>query len=205
MQLAGIDELIWSRKGYHSERPCIVGTGISIQGIGALWSQGLTVEEIAFEKSISLEWACAGVAYYLHNREAFDTYAELESELMDRVAEEYKARGHDPVVFRDLPPGPALGPFEGVGTLIECRPGYHGGRSHITGTGISVGRVGVLWTQGYSVGEIAYQKSITLEQACAALAYYLHNRLAIDEDLRQQDEETDRLGEEHYRKYGFPV
>jgi uncharacterized protein (DUF433 family) len=90
----------------------------------------------------------------------------------------------------------------GIDELIESRPDYREGRPHIAGTGVSVGRIGILWSQGFTVEEIADDYTLSLEQACAALAYYLHNRAAIDEDLRQQDEETDRIAEAYYREHG---
>ncbi len=86
---AGIDELIWSHPDYRGGRPCIAGTGIAISTIGVLWSEGLTVEEIADEKSIPLEEASAAVAFYLHNKAAFDAELVRRTEIIDRLGEEH--------------------------------------------------------------------------------------------------------------------
>lgn len=92
----------------------------------------------------------------------------------------------------------------GIDELIWSRPEYRGGRPCIAGTGIAISTIGVLWGDGMTVEEIADEKSITLEQASAAVAYYLHNKAAFDAQLLRDAEEIDRLGEEHHRKYGFP-
>jgi len=94
--------------------------------------------------------------------------------------------------------------FAGIDELIWSRPGYRGGRPCIAGTGIAISTIGVLWSEGLTVEEIADEKSISLEQASAAVAFYLHNKAAFDAWLQAEDAETDRLGEEHHRKYGFP-
>jgi|SRR5690348_14973123 uncharacterized protein (DUF433 family) len=82
----------------------------------------------------------------------------------------------------------------GIGDLIETREDYREGRPYIAGTGVSVGRIGVLWRWGYSAEEIREQMpGLSAEQVFAALAYYLANREAIDADLLAQDDEYDRL------------
>lgn len=88
----------------------------------------------------------------------------------------------------------AISNLRGLDELIECREDYREGRPHIAGTGVSVGRIGVLYSnEGMSADEIANAMGITREQAYAALAYYLRNKEAIDVDLKAQDERYDEL------------
>ena len=63
-----------------------------------------------------------------------------------------------------------------------------------------------LWREGLSAAEIqAEQPALQLDQIHAAVAFYLHNRAAIDAHVRNEDEETDRAASEHHRRHGFPV
>ena len=95
----------------------------------------------------------------------------------------------------------ALPNLVGLEGIIESRPDYRDGRPYIAGTGVSVGRIGVLYKQeGMSAEEIAEDMSISVAQAHAALAYYLRNREAIDADLIAQDEEYMRLAAKYGRK-----
>lgn len=87
--------------------------------------------------------------------------------------------------------------LKGIGDLISSRPDYREGRPHITGTGVSVGRIGILWFEGRTPEETADDYDLTLPQVYAALACYHLNRELIDEDLRLQDEEYFRLAAAH--------
>lgn len=99
----------------------------------------------------------------------------------------------------------AITGFAGIDELIWSHPDYRGGRPCIAGTGIAISTIGVLWSDGLTVEEIADEKAISLAEASAAVAFYLHNKAAFDALLRAEDEETDRLGEEHHRRHGFPA
>lgn len=97
----------------------------------------------------------------------------------------------------------AISNLRGLDELIECREDYREGRPHIAGTGVSVGRVGVLYTvDGLTADAIADEMGVTREQAYAALAYYLRNQEAIDADLVAQDEASQRIAAEHYAGHG---
>jgi uncharacterized protein (DUF433 family) len=88
-----------------------------------------------------------------------------------------------------------------VGDLIESRPDIRDGRPFIAGTGVTVGRIGVLWNQGRSVEQIVedvYDGHLTNAQIHAALAMYLANRPQFDADLAAQDDATDRAAENWY-------
>lgn len=89
-----------------------------------------------------------------------------------------------------------------IDELIEHRPELRDGRPYIAGTGVSVARVGVLWGEGFSAEEIAEAMSLSLVQAFGALAFYLRNQTAIDADVDAQDDETDRIAAEYYRRHG---
>jgi uncharacterized protein (DUF433 family) len=88
--------------------------------------------------------------------------------------------------------------------LIWQHPDYRGGRPCIAGTGISVAGLAEWWKDGLTVEEIAEEKSIPLEQVCAAIAYYLHNQTVFDAELARDNAEINRLGREHHRQFGFP-
>jgi uncharacterized protein (DUF433 family) len=78
----------------------------------------------------------------------------------------------------------------GIGDMIESRPDYREGRPYIAGTGVSVGRIGVLLNAGLSAEQMVEDmQGLSLAQVHAALAYYLANREKIDADLQAQDEE----------------
>jgi len=83
-----------------------------------------------------------------------------------------------------------------IGVLITRAPGICGGRPHIAQTGVSVRRVAGWYKLGRSPEEIADQYGhISLAQVYAAIAYYHANRDTIDEELRNEEAEYDRLSE----------
>ena len=85
-----------------------------------------------------------------------------------------------------------------IGTMITSRPGIHGGRPIIAGTGVTVQRVAVWYKLGYSPEEIARKiDHLSLAQIYAALAYYHANREAIEADSAAEDEAYERLMREH--------
>ncbi|MBI2764371.1 MAG: DUF433 domain-containing protein [Chloroflexi bacterium] len=90
--------------------------------------------------------------------------------------------------------------FIDLARLIERRAGYREGRPFVAGTGVSVGRIGLLHNEGLAAAEIADEMHLTLAQAHAALACYLLNKDLIDADLIAQDEETLRIADAHYAR-----
>jgi uncharacterized protein (DUF433 family) len=83
-----------------------------------------------------------------------------------------------------------------IGNLIYRRPGLHGGRPCIAGTGVTVRRIAVLHNAGEAAEEIAsdYQ-GVSLAQVHAALAYYYSNQAEIDADVDTEEREYDALAE----------
>jgi uncharacterized protein (DUF433 family) len=85
-----------------------------------------------------------------------------------------------------------------IGSLITRRPGLHGGRPCIAGTGVTVRRIAVLHNIGEAPEEIAANFGhLSLAQVHAALAYYYANKPEIDADLDAEEREFDALAEQH--------
>jgi uncharacterized protein (DUF433 family) len=85
-----------------------------------------------------------------------------------------------------------------IGRLISQRPGVHGGRPCIAGTGVTVRRVAVLHNMGETPEEIASDFGhLSLAQVHAALAHYYANKAEIDADLKIEEREYDVLAQQH--------
>lgn len=79
-----------------------------------------------------------------------------------------------------------------IGSFIDQREGYRGGRPFIVGTGVTVDRVSVLHRiDGMSPDEICREMAHTLPQVLAALAFYMANKDAIDSFVDTYDRETE--------------
>lgn len=76
-----------------------------------------------------------------------------------------------------------------IGTMIETKPGYAGGKPHIRGTGITVISIGLLAEDGETPERIIseHYRQLTLAQVHAALAYFHVNRAEIDAILDEED------------------
>lgn len=87
-----------------------------------------------------------------------------------------------------------------IGSLISRRPGLHGGRPCIAGTGVTVRRIAVLHNAGETPEEIVSNfEYLSLAQVHAALAYYYANKADIDADLEAEEREYDALAEQDRR------
>lgn len=81
-----------------------------------------------------------------------------------------------------------------IATLLESRPGLHGGRPCLAGTGMTVHAVARRYRQGERAEQIAADlPDIPLSHIHAAIAYYLANRESIDAELAEDQVESDRL------------
>lgn len=79
-----------------------------------------------------------------------------------------------------------------IGSFIDQREGYRGGRPFIVGTGVTVDRVSVLHRiDGMSPDEICREMALTLPQVLAALAFYMANKDSIDSFVDTYDRETE--------------
>ena len=85
-----------------------------------------------------------------------------------------------------------------IGSLISRRPGLHGGRPCIAGTGVTVRRIAVLHNIGETPEQIVGNFGhLSLAQVHAALAYYYANKAEIDADLETEEREYDVLAQQH--------
>lgn len=85
-----------------------------------------------------------------------------------------------------------------IGSLIYRRPGLHGGRPCIAGTGVTVRRIAVLHNMGEAPEEIVGKfDRLSLAQVHAALAYYYANKDEIDGDLEVEERNYEALAEKH--------
>jgi uncharacterized protein (DUF433 family) len=96
-----------------------------------------------------------------------------------------------------------LPPASTLCDLLWLRPDYRGGRLCIAGTGISVGRIGILHSEGRSAEEIWSDlfEPASLAHVHAALAYYLANQEAVDADFQAIDDDNVRLEQEYKAQY----
>ena len=96
-------------------------------------------------------------------------------------------------------PGMSLAPrYVDIGTFIDQREGYRGGRPFVVGTGITIDAIACRHTvDGWDAETIAAEYTIELEQVLAALAFYFANREAIDDYLEAQARDIDRLARDH--------
>lgn len=90
-----------------------------------------------------------------------------------------------------------------IGTFIDQREGYRGGRPFIVGTGVTVDRISVLHRiDRMSPEEIGEEMNLTQPQVMAALTFYFANKEMIDREIEEYDRESDVLMEEYYAKFG---
>lgn len=87
-----------------------------------------------------------------------------------------------------------------IGSLIFRRPGLHGGRPCVAGTGVTVRRIAVLHNMGETPEEVAANFGhLSLAQVHAALTYYYANKAEIDADLEAEEREYDELAKQNRR------
>jgi uncharacterized protein (DUF433 family) len=87
-----------------------------------------------------------------------------------------------------------------IGSLINRRPGLHGGRPCVAGTGVTVRRIAVLHNMGETPEEIAANYGhLSLAQVHAALTYYYANKAELDADLEAEEREYDELAKQNRR------
>ncbi len=87
-----------------------------------------------------------------------------------------------------------------IGTLIFRRPGLHGGRPCVAGTGVTVRRIAVLHNMGETPEEIAANYGhLSLAQVHAALTYYYANKAEIEADLEAEEREYEELAKQNRR------
>src|SRR3972149_5101583 len=87
-----------------------------------------------------------------------------------------------------------------IGQLISCDPQFRQGKPCIAGTGVSVRRIVGWYKMGLSPEEIADKYGhLSLAQVHAALTYYHANYEEMERDIQAEEEEEQRLYEEHQK------
>ena len=90
-----------------------------------------------------------------------------------------------------------------IGTFIDQKEGYRGGRPFIVGTGITVDAISCRYRiDGWDAETIAREYDIKLAQVMAALTFYIANTAAIDAHVEWQAEQLERIAKEHHVKHG---
>ncbi|MFN0146175.1 MAG: DUF433 domain-containing protein [Dehalococcoidia bacterium] len=80
-----------------------------------------------------------------------------------------------------------------LGVRIEQDPDWHSGWPYVAGTRKTVAAVAILYSQGLNVEAVAAEKSMTLPQVLAALAYYFAHREQIDAQIDEAEALYDKL------------
>lgn len=85
-----IGTLIYRRPDIHNGRPAIAGTGNSVQNIAILHQQGLSPEEIARNKYLTLAQVYAALTYYFANQAEIEASIEEDIADYDRLEKEWR-------------------------------------------------------------------------------------------------------------------
>ena len=90
-----------------------------------------------------------------------------------------------------------------IGSFIDQREDYRGGRPFIVGTGVTVDAVACRFTvDGMEASEVAEHFGLSVEQTLAALTFYVANRRAIDEAIHAQERENEEAAAEYQARFG---
>lgn len=90
--ITDIGTLIVRTPGTCGGRPRIAGMRISVQGIAALYKDGLTPEEIAEEfEFLTLAQVYAALTYYHANKAEIEGYLEADKALYDQLEAEHRS------------------------------------------------------------------------------------------------------------------
>ncbi len=85
-----IGMLIARNSAIRGGRPCIAGTGITVQRIISWYKLGLSPEEISSEIGhISLAQVYAALAYYHANKEEIETALSEDKRIGEKIEKEY--------------------------------------------------------------------------------------------------------------------
>lgn len=96
-----IGGLIVSKPGVKGGRPCLAGTGMSVQAVAVRYKQGMSAEEILDEfPDLDLGRIYAALAYYHANKPQIEAGIEEDEQLGEKLAAKYP-RGWPP---RPVPP-----------------------------------------------------------------------------------------------------
>lgn len=85
-----IGSLIYRRPDIHDGRPCISGTGISVQNLAIMHNQGASPEDIARRKYLTLAQVHAALAYYYANKAEVDVSIAQDIAEYNKLEEEWR-------------------------------------------------------------------------------------------------------------------
>ena len=88
-----IGSFIDSDPNWHDGWPYVRGTRKTVASVGALYAQGLTLEQIAEEKYMNVPQVAAAVCYYLANRQEIDAVVDAYEAESERVRREWASTG----------------------------------------------------------------------------------------------------------------
>lgn len=85
-----IGGLIVSDPAFRDGKPCLAGTGMSVQSVANRYNLGMTAEQIqASIPDLDLVLFYAAITYYLANRAQIDAEIAAEQTLYDKLAAKY--------------------------------------------------------------------------------------------------------------------
>lgn len=102
METATVDigTLISRRSDVRGGRPCIAGTGVTVQRIVGWYQLGLTPEQISDEiEHISIAQVYAALAYYHSNREEIEAAIAADEAEADRLEREAQLSSQNRVEY----------------------------------------------------------------------------------------------------------
>jgi uncharacterized protein (DUF433 family) len=89
-----IGDLIVRSRELHGGRPCVAGTGVTVQRIARWYKLGLSPEEIARKLGhLSLAQIHAALAYYHANREEIESLLADEDAAYAKLGQKHGQRG----------------------------------------------------------------------------------------------------------------
>ncbi len=90
-----------------------------------------------------------------------------------------------------------------IGSFIDQREGYRGGRPFIVGTGVTIDSIACRHNiDGAGPDELAEDFNLTMPQVMAALGFYLANRETMDREIAEEEIEFNKAADEHRQKHG---
>ena len=85
-----IGTLIYAEPALHGGKPCLAGTGMTVQAVAAMHRQGRTAEQIQADfPDLDISLFYAALTYYYANHERIDADLAADAALYDELAARY--------------------------------------------------------------------------------------------------------------------